>query len=51
MNKWNSSQIHRGGSTFANQSMSHTTLTEVKNHMIISIDDPGVRGQKTKQEA
>ena len=38
MNKWNSSQIHKGGSTFGNQSMSHTTLTKVKNHMIISID-------------
>ena len=26
------------GSTYANQSTSYTTLTKVKNHMIISID-------------
>ena len=31
-------QVHKDGSTYANQSTSYTTLTKVKNHMIISID-------------
>ena len=30
--------MHKDGSTYANQSTSYTTLTKVKNHMIISID-------------
>ena len=38
MTRWHSSQVHKDGSPFANQSMSYTTLTKVKNHMIISID-------------
>ena len=42
MTKWESSEIHKDGSTYANQSVSHTTLTEEKfkkkTHMIISID-------------
>lgn len=37
MTKWDSSQVHKDGSTYTNQSMSHTTLIKVKNHMIISI--------------
>ena len=37
MTRWDSSQVHKDGSTYANQSMSYTTLTKVKNHMIISI--------------
>ena len=38
--KWDSSQVHKDGSTFANQSMSYTTFTKkkVKKHMIISLD-------------
>ena len=33
------SQVHKDGSTYANQSTSYTTLTnDVKNHTIISID-------------
>ena len=38
MTVWDSSQVHRDGSTFANQSMYYTTLTKDKNHMIISIN-------------
>ena len=40
MTKWDSSQIHKDGSTNANQSMAYTTLTKEKskNHMIISRD-------------
>uniref|UniRef100_A0A8D1QUG8 Reverse transcriptase domain-containing protein n=1 Tax=Sus scrofa TaxID=9823 RepID=A0A8D1QUG8_PIG len=38
MVRWDSSQVHKDGSTYANQSMSYTTLTKVKNHMMISID-------------
>ena len=38
MTRLGSSQVHKDGSTYANQSTSYTTLTEVKNHMIISID-------------
>ena len=38
MAKWDSCQFHKDGSTYANQSASYTTLTKVKNHMIISID-------------
>ena len=38
MTRWDSSQVHKDGSTYANQSTSYTTFTkEVKNHMIISI--------------
>jgi len=33
-----STQVHKDGSTYTNQSTSYTTLTKVKNHMIISID-------------
>ena len=34
------SQVHKDGSTYANQAMSYTTLTKEKqkNHVIISID-------------
>ena len=28
MTKWDSSQVHKDGSTYANQSVSHTTLTK-----------------------
>ena len=40
MTRLGSSQVHKDGSTYANQSASYTTLTKkkVKNHMIISID-------------
>ena len=38
MTKWDSSQVHKDGSTYTNQLMSYSTLTKVKNHMIISID-------------
>ena len=38
MTRLGSSQVHKDGSSYANQSMSYTTLTKVKNHMIISID-------------
>ena len=38
MTSLGSSQVHKAGSTYANQSASYTTLTKVKNHMIISID-------------
>ena len=38
MTKWDSFQVHKDGSTYADQSVSYTTLTKVKNHMIISID-------------
>ena len=40
MTRLGSSQVHKDGSTYANQSTSYTTLTkkEVKNNMIISID-------------
>ena len=38
MTKWDSSQVHKDGSTYTNQSVSHTTLIKVKNHMIISRD-------------
>ena len=38
MTKWDASQVHKAGSTYANQSMSQTTLTKAKNHIIISID-------------
>ena len=38
MTKWDSSQLHKDGSTYANQSTSYTILTKVKNHLIISID-------------
>ena len=38
MTRWDSSQMHRDGSTYANQLTSYTTLIKVKNHMIISID-------------
>ena len=31
------SKVHRDGSTYANQS-SYTTLSKVRNHMILSID-------------
>ena len=37
MTKWDSSQVHKDGSTYANQLLSYTILTKVKN-MIISID-------------
>ena len=30
--------VHKDGSTYGNQSTSYTTLTKVKNHMIISRD-------------
>ena len=30
--------MHKDGSAYANQSTSYTTLTKVKNHMIISTD-------------
>ena len=35
--RWDSSQIHKDGSTYTNQS-SYTTLTKVKSHMIIATD-------------
>jgi len=38
MTRLGSSQFHKDGSTYANQSTSYTTLTKVKNHKIISID-------------
>ena len=40
MSKWDSSQGHKDGSTYAKQSTPYTTLTKEKskNHMIISID-------------
>ena len=38
MTRWGSYQVHKDSSTYTNQSTSYTTLTEVKNHMIISID-------------
>ena len=39
MTKRDSSQVHKDGSTYANQSTPYTTLTKkVKNLMIISID-------------
>ena len=38
MTKWDSSQVHKDGLTYTNQSTSYTTLREVKKHMIISID-------------
>lgn len=40
MTRWDSSQVHKDGSTYTNQSTSYATLTKgrVKNHMIISID-------------
>ena len=39
MTKWDSSQLHKDGSTYANQSVIHyTNQRKVKNHMIISID-------------
>ena len=38
MTRQDSSRVRKGGSTYANQSTSYTTLTKVKNHMIISID-------------
>ena len=39
MTRLGSSQVHKDGSTYANQSASYTTLTKEKsNHMIISID-------------
>ena len=40
MTKWDSSQIHKDGSKYANQSRSYTTLKKekIKNHMVISID-------------
>ena len=34
--RWDSSQVHKDGSTYTNQSTSYTTLTKVKNHMIIT---------------
>ena len=37
MTRWDSSQVHKDGSTYANQS-SYTTLTKIKNHTIISTD-------------
>ena len=39
MTRWDSSQVHKEGSTYGNQSTSYTTLTKEKskNH-IISID-------------
>ena len=33
-----SSQVHKDGSTYTNQSTSYTILTKFNNHMIISID-------------
>ena len=38
MTKWNSSHVHKDGSTYANKLKSYTTLKKVNNHMIISID-------------
>ena len=38
MTKWGSSQVHKDGSTYVNQSTSYTALTKIKNHMTISID-------------
>ena len=39
MTRWDSSQVHKDGSTYANQSMLYTTLTKEKpKTMIISID-------------
>ena len=38
MTRWDSSQVHKDGSTLVNESISHTTLTKEKNHMTISID-------------
>ena len=39
MTKWDSSQVHKDGSTYANQSIiHHINKRKVKNHMIISID-------------
>ena len=38
MTKWDSSKVQKDGSTYANQSISYTTVTEIKNHMIISTD-------------
>ena len=38
MAKWDSPQVHKKDVlTYANKSTSYTTLTKVKNHMIISI--------------
>ena len=31
IDKWDSSQVHKDGSTYANQSTSHTTLTKAKS--------------------
>ena len=38
--EWDSSQVHKNGSTYTNQSTSYTRLTKEKSkkHMIISID-------------
>ena len=36
--KWDSSQVHKDGSTYANQSISYITLRKFKDQMIISIN-------------
>jgi len=38
MTKWDSSQVYKDGSTYANQSMSYMNNRKVKNHMIVSVD-------------
>ena len=41
MTKWDSSQVHKDGSTYANQSINvihHINKRKVQSHMIISID-------------
>ena len=42
MTNWDSSQIYKDGSTYANQSMSYTTLT--KENQGVEQDGGGVRG-------
>ena len=37
--KWDSSPVHKDGTTYANQSIScNTLIKKIKNHMITSID-------------
>ena len=38
MTKWDSSQVCKDGSTYANQLIHHINNRKVKKHMIISID-------------
>ena len=38
MIKWDSPQVHKDASIYANHSMSYSTLRKVKNHIFISTD-------------